>query len=41
MVIWDELYKEGLAITDIEIQNKTLLDTLFETTKEIEHESLA
>ncbi|MFU2193607.1 ABC transporter ATP-binding protein [Streptococcus pluranimalium] len=41
VVIWDELYKEGLAITDIEIQNMTLLDTLFETTKEIEHESLA
>lgn len=41
VVIWDQLYKEGLAITDIEIQNKTLLDTLFETTKEIEHESLA
>lgn len=41
VVIWDKLFKEGLAITDIEIQNKTLLDTLFETTKEIEHESLA
>ena len=34
--VWQKLQEQGCQITDIEIQNKSLLNTLFEQTKEIE-----
>ena len=38
--LWQEL-KEVIPITDIDIQHKTLLDTLFEVSKEDEDDSIA
>lgn len=34
--VWQKLQKQGCQITDIEIQNKSLLNTLFEQTEEME-----
>lgn len=34
--VWQTLQQQGCHITDIEIQNKSLLDSLFDTTKEDE-----
>lgn len=31
--IWSILQKQGCSISEIEIQNKTLLNTLFDSTK--------
>ncbi|MHC3835539.1 ABC transporter ATP-binding protein, partial [Streptococcus thermophilus] len=32
--IWSSLQAKGCRISDIEIQNKTLLDSLFDSTRE-------
>ena len=32
--IWQELQEQGCRISDIEVQNKTLLNTLFDNTRE-------
>ena len=34
--VWQKLQEQGCQITDIEIQNKSLLNTLFEQTEEME-----
>ena len=34
--VWQKLQKQGCQISDIEIQNKTLLNTLFDQTQENE-----
>ena len=32
--VWSSLQAQGCRISDIEIQNKTLLDSLFDSTRE-------
>ena len=32
--VWQKLEEAGCGISDIEIQNKTLLDSLFDSTRE-------
>ena len=34
--VWQKLQEQGCQIADIEIQNKTLLNTLFDQTQEDE-----
>ena len=34
--VWSHLQREGCQITDIDIQSKSLLDSLFETTREVD-----
>jgi hypothetical protein len=33
-LIWNTLQKSGCTLNDLEIQNRTLLDSIFNTTKE-------
>ena len=38
--VWQSLEGSGCGISDIEIQNKTLLDSLFDSTRRTSHESI-